>query len=57
MLQKVTYLSKGCFEVLEFIKGEYGEIQSLFLVHNDKGEILEGAIRFNSIEVSVISEY
>jgi hypothetical protein len=41
----------GDFEVLELRKGVYGEIQALamnFLIHSDKGEVLEGAIRFNS---------
>ncbi len=42
---------EGEFEVLKFEKGEKGEIKSLalnFIVKNEKGEIIEGAIRFNS---------
>ncbi len=39
------------FKVLEFVRGEYREIQSLaldFMVQNYEGEILQGSIRFNS---------
>ncbi len=41
----------GAFEVLKFERGSNGEVKSLalnFIVENEKGETLEGAIRFNS---------